>query len=562
MHQQKIKTFFFLFIFFTSHLVFSQQWGDYTYYSVKNSNAAYLIDTNSTVYHTWSGLSPTTAYSSYVLPGGDLIRTVNHSGNSFSGGGMSGEFQKVDYNGNLLWDFAYSTSAYCSHHDICAMPNGNVLLIAYESKTSAEVTQAGSSSTISMWPDKIVEIQQTGLNTGTVVWEWHLWDHLCQSYNSAKDNYVTNTSDHPELFNINFNPVKEIWHANGLDYNPMLDQIVVSAHNANEVYIIDHSTTTAEAASHSGGLGGRGGDFLYRWGKPATYGQSGTAIFNVVHDAHWIPEESVNGGRIVGFNNNGISSTVTSVDQIVTPVDGYNYSYTPNTAYSPSTYTSRLACTGHTNNEGNSFQMPNGNQLVCIAFSGLIYEVDPAGNTIWSVSIPGVVSQAFRYSDCYVNNPPLAIPAITQNGPDLTSSVAAGYQWYLNGVKIPGETNQNFTPVQDGVYLVRVTDSNACGYAYSTNFIFTLTNNISVNNPVEQKFSLYPNPVSGILSINEQFYTGDNFKVMITDAVGKTILTTKNRKSLDLSSYENGMYHISLQTESGLRYTQKIILIK
>ncbi len=560
---QPKKTFSLLVSFFIFVSVsFSQQWGDYTLYSVKNSSVAYLIDTNSTTYHTWSGLSPSTAYSSYLLPGGDLIRTVNHSGNIFSGGAMTGEFEKVDYNGNLLWDFVYSTSAYCSHHDICPLPNGNVLLIAYESKTSAEVTQAGCSASITMWPDKIVEVQQIGLTTGTVVWEWHLWDHLCQSFNSTKDNYVANTSDHPELFNINYNPLKEIWHANGLDYNPVLDQVIISAHNSNEVYIIDHSTTTAEAAGHTGGLGGRGGDFLYRWGKPATYGQSGSAIFNVVHDAHWIPEEYINGGRIVGFNNNGISNSISCVDQIETPLNGYNYLYTPNTAYVPSTYTSRLACTGHTNNEGGSQQLPNGNQLVCVAFSGLIYEVDPAGNTIWSVSIPGVVSQAFRYSDCYVNNQPPPIPAISQNGAVLTSSPAAVYQWYLNGAKISGETSQSYTASQSGIYLVRTTDSNGCVYRYSSNLNYSSTSSVSQNSLLMDKYKIYPNPSTAIVRIENQFSPTASFDVSVSDIAGRTILQMKNINFVDLSHYDGGVYSFLITEEDGDSFTQRIILIK
>jgi len=70
---------------------------------------------------------------------------------------------------------------YVSHHDICPLPNGNVLLIAYERRTAAETTAMGGSSAIEMWPDKIVEIKPTGSTTGDIVWEWKAWDHMQQS---------------------------------------------------------------------------------------------------------------------------------------------------------------------------------------------------------------------------------------------------------------------------------------------------------------------------------------------------------------------------------------------
>jgi len=52
--------------------------------------------------------------------------------------------------------------------------------------------------------------------------------------------------------------------------------VILSAHNYDEVWIIDHSTTTVEATSHAGGRYGRGGDLLYRWGNPQAY-RAGTA---------------------------------------------------------------------------------------------------------------------------------------------------------------------------------------------------------------------------------------------------------------------------------------------
>jgi hypothetical protein len=38
-----------------------------------------------------------------------------------------------------------------------------------------------------------------------------------------------------------------------------------------EILQIMHSTTTVQAATHSGGNSGMGGDILYRWGNPSNY---------------------------------------------------------------------------------------------------------------------------------------------------------------------------------------------------------------------------------------------------------------------------------------------------
>ncbi len=527
----------------------AQQWGDYTLYSVQNTSSTFLLDTNGTTVKTWTHTAAAkTGYSSYLEPGGTLVRAVSRSGNSFTGGPICGQVQKVDYAGNVTWDFVYSTTDYCTHHDIHPMPNGNVLLISYERKTAAQATQAGCSQAIEIWPDKIVEVQPTGATTGTVVWEWHAWDHLVQNVNSAKDNYQTSISAHPELLNINQSTSKDWMHMNGLDYNPILDQITFSCHNLSEIYVIDHSTTTAEAASHSGGNSGKGGDILYRWGKPTNYGATGTAVLNVVHDAHWIPEGVPNSGRLVAFNNYG-TSTKSTVDQVDAPEMGFTYSLTAG-AFTPASYTQRLVSTGQSSNMGNSQQLPNGNQLVCVATSGLIYEVNASGTTLWSKTASGAVPQAFRYNQCYVSNAAPAIPVITDNSGTLSSSSAASYQWYLNGVLMAGETAQTITPSADGVYVVRITDSNGCVYQYSKGFLRgTIVTPTGIQeNTNEQNLNIYPNPGKGIITVDYPAM-GHATTIRVSDVYGRQVMEVRGQSTLDLSALSGGMYYITVSSE-------------
>jgi hypothetical protein len=452
---------------------YGQQWGEYTLYAVQNQTTAYLIDTNNTTYHTWTfGSTKKTGYSSYLMPGGTIVRSVARQGNQLNGGGMTGEVMKADWNGTVLWDYVHSSATYCLHHDICPLSNGNVLMISYDVKTAAQATQAGCSQNITIWSEKIIEVQPTGATTGNIVWEWHAWDHLCQNYNSLKDNYVTSIVMHPELLNINYNTSQDWLHMNGIDYNEELDQIVVSTHNLNELYAIDHSTTTMQAASHAGGNSGKGGDILYRWGNPAAYNATGTNVIHVPHDAHWVPKGCPNEGYLVVFNNNGISNSQSCIDLIAPPYDGYNYSITLGQAFQPSTYTLRRACSGHSNNESNSQQLPNGNMLICMFQSGYIYEINPAGTTIWSKSASGSVSQAFRYSACYVNGTIPATPTISQNGESLVCSQATTYQWYFDGSPIQGATSQIYDPTQNGTYQVLVTNASGCESEISADFYF------------------------------------------------------------------------------------------
>ncbi|MCX6304649.1 MAG: aryl-sulfate sulfotransferase [Bacteroidetes bacterium] len=550
----------------------SQTYDGYTLYFPQGGTKAYLVDLSGNTYHTWTfSASKQTCYASYLLAGGVLLRTVNHQGNSFTGGPISGEVQKVDWNGNVLWDFVYSTTDYCSHHDIHGMPNGNVLLIAYERKSAAQVTQAGCSQGIEMWPDKIVEIQPSGTSGGTVVWEWHAWDHLVQNFDPAKSNYGV-VADHPELLNINYHTSKDWMHMNGVDYNETLDQVTFSSHALNEIYVIDHSTTTAEAASHAGGNSGKGGDLLYRWGNPAAYNTAGTTDFNVVHDAHWVPADNpLFPNALGGFNNKGGTGGKTCVDLVNPPYNGYNYTLVPGTAYAPATYDWRNTYSGNTSpDNGNSQQLPNGNTLICIGMSGFIYEIDSNQVQVWSKSAGSTLAQSFRYPPCFITgtygatatgSPATIAPGgSSQLGVSVTGGVAYTYSWMSNPPGFSsGLQNPVVSPAATTTYYATVKN----GPCSATDSIVITVDGTGIGeSSFRNEIRIFPNPATNWITVTGKRLENTSFTVTIFNALGKVAGTFRNQHTLDLSGLPGGIYYLTLLTGNREYAGEKIILVK
>ncbi len=454
--------------------VMSQQWGMYTFYAKQNNTQAKLVDTNGTIYKTWS-LASSTAYSAYLLPGDTILQTVKYQSGNIGQGGVTGKVRKINWAGTTVWEYAVSDANTQMHHDVCAMPNGNVLLICYEKKTQAEATAKGASSAPSsgIWSEKIIEVAPTGATTGTVVWEWHLWDHLCQSTNSSVSaTYVSSISAHPELMNVNCNLKQDWFHMNGIDYNPQLNQIALSSHEMDEIYIIDHSTTTAQAATHSGGNSGKGGDFLYRWGNPGNYGLSSTGNnsgFNVIHDAHWIPStNSLYPNYLCAYNNNSGGNVKVAIWN--PPYNGYNYTYTAGSIIGPTTVINPTIPSFSAGDMGNSQQLDNGNNLVCNP-TGSIYEVGPTGTVLQTISSANSV-HAYRYTMCYVRGHVASASAsatqvtagtavtlnssatsITETSPTYT------YAWSSTTGFTATTQNPSVSPTTSGTYSVIITNT-------------------------------------------------------------------------------------------------------
>ena len=374
----------------------------YTLFAPKHRTMTYLIDNRGQVVHEWTESQFEPGQAVYLLKNGNLLRCCFTHARGFTRGGEGGRIEEYDWDGNLVWEFDYASHVHMLHHDIAVLPNGNILALAVERKSLDECVAAGFDPRLirdnELYPDYVVEIEPTRPAGGKIVWEWHVWDHLIQDRYPSQANYGT-IAEHPESIDVNCNGrrVPAFWnHMNSIAYNERLDQIVLSVRGCNEIWIVDHSTTTKQAASYTGGRYGKGGGLLYRWGNPAAYkrGDNRDRQLFQQHDAQWIPDGCPGAGNILIFNN-GLERGYSSIEEIAPPVDANgNYEIVRGRAYGPTkpiwNYTAANRADFFSSEISGAHRLPNGNTLICAGVMGTFFEVTPAGETVWKYVNPVV----------------------------------------------------------------------------------------------------------------------------------------------------------------------------
>ncbi len=440
----------------------------------------YLLDNCGRVVNSWTDSLYRPGNSAYLRDDGSLMKTGSRgpAANTFIQAGGAGEVVQIkDWDNQLLWQYVYSDSTHRMHHDIEPLPNGNVLLIAWEYRSAAEAFAAGRDTSMllnnQLWPEQVIEIQPIGTDSGEIVWAWYAWDHLIQDFDSNQDNYG-DPAAHPELIDINYDPTNgfQDWlHFNSIDYNETLDHILISVPRFDEVWVIDHSTTTEEAASHQGGTSGKGGDLLYRWGNPASYGAGSAADQRLYfqHNAHWIAPQAVAGdpdfGKIILFNNRN-PGLFSSADIIQTPVanDG-SYSLT-NGSYLPDSALWKFgdSTANHFYSGGLSGvqRLPNGNTLICSGREGLMFEITPQEETVW------------KYINPLWNGVPAAATDTIPDGSNLV------FRLERYGPNHPAIAGRILTP---GNSIELNPDTALCN-----------SQAVSIDPSIRSSFRLYPNP--------------------------------------------------------------------
>lgn len=405
-----------------------------TLVSPLNSRFAYLIDMDGEVAHRWS-LDSAPGGGFYLLEDGSLLRCGRKDENPrFRGGGIGGLVQRYGFEGELLWQYELADGQRTQHHDVEPLPNGNLLVIVWEHVPRAQVLAAGRHPRAigedGLWPDAVLEIRPEGTRGGEVVWEWRAWDHLVQDLDASRANHGI-VADRPGRIDVNADhrdrppeteaqrrrreqheremralgyvggdeperEPEEGWkkpdwlHTNAVAYQAEFQLIALSTPHLSEVWVIDHSTTTEEARGSTGGRWGRGGDLLYRWGNPRTYGagdDSARRLFRQ-HDPQWIAGETPGELRLIVFNNGPgrPGGERSSVDELVLPFDPRTgFSRAQGRPFGPDApaWSYEDPGTFYSSFISGSQRLPNGNTLICQGRDGRVFEVTRGGRIVW-----------------------------------------------------------------------------------------------------------------------------------------------------------------------------------
>jgi hypothetical protein len=382
----------------------------FTLFTPMQSRVTYLVDAQGESVHTWSSELPS-AGAVALLENGHLLRAVRVRDPVFAAGGVGGRLQELDRDGGVVWDFELASERYLQHHDFEPTPHGTILVLAWERKSIEEAVAAGFDPAVvraPVWSEVVVEIEPAPPSGGRIVWEWHAWDHLVQERFPERANFGSvsaspgrldvavgvqarrpeGPAELAELRALGYGgedededpartqhsqhpPRGRDWiHANALDYDPESDRILVCSRALSELWVIDHSTTIAEAASSTGGRQGRGGDFLARWGNPRNHGAGSADDQRLFfpHDAHWLV-----------FNNGPIGPSregqVSEVVELRAPADGALESVWACTSIDGTGFFSGLL--------SGAQRLPNGNTLVTIGAEARLVEITPAGSSVW-----------------------------------------------------------------------------------------------------------------------------------------------------------------------------------
>ena len=503
----------------------------YTLLAPLTSNQTYLLNNCGEVINQW-----TSAYfpgnSVYLLENGNLLRAGRAANQTINFGGVGGKIQLFDWDGDLLWEYTHNSTTFVQHHDIYPLPNGNILMLSAEVISGLDATNGGRNPNLSIeeevYNEQILELEPVGTNQANIVWTWNVKDHLIQDFDATKNNFG-NVADNPQRLDFNYvnspAPSANWLHVNSIQYSETLDQIILSSRILSEIYIIDHSTTMEESALSAGGIYGKGGDFLYRWGNPEAYrhGTSADRQLFGQHYPHFIPPGLVDEGKILIYNNTP-PSTFSTVDIIDPPSTSPGvYSYDSVNGYGPSIAEWQYSATNEINFSSpilsSGQRLPNGNTLICDGNSGHFYEIDTNDTLVWEYVNPDTANGISTQGDVAVQN---NVFRALKYSPDF-----------------PAFIGRDLTP---GDPIELNPDLSGC-------------ENLGVEDYSVGDLKIYPNPTNNIVNVQSTFPID---KIEIFNTLGSLVKVVLNSNTVELNIAESGIYFMTIHSNNAM-ITKRII---
>lgn len=311
------------------------------------------------------------------LPNGEFLGIFKpETRDGFTFGGGAGILRRVTADQQTLWEYTIASATELAHHDVILLPNGNVMTLVWEEISTAEAQALGAQTQGPIYLEKLIEIDPS---TSQIVWQWRSVDHLVQDIDEHATTYG-NIRQHPRKINLNYNAEIENgdWmHANGIVYDHTRDLVFITVNFYDEVWVIDHSTTTAQATGGEGGNYNVGGDLVYRFGNPAAYDSEGPTIFDRVHHPNFSNESHT---QMLLFSN-GITDEQSRVFELLLPAQ---LTLSPQVDHLPQIVWQFSDPDLFYRIVSGAVKLPNGNVLICEGDFGF-WEINPAGEVVWKM---------------------------------------------------------------------------------------------------------------------------------------------------------------------------------
>jgi hypothetical protein len=245
-------------------------------------------------------------------------------------GGSCAAIQELDWDGNLVWEYRNDML----HHDMERMPNGNTLILLWESlpEGMTEMVKGGQKAEDD-FENMLGELVQEITPDGKVVYEWRSCDVL-----SVDEDVICPLENR-----------KEWTHANSIKVNDEGD-ILISLRLIDDVAIIDRAT----------------GKFKWKWGKG-----------RLSHQHH---PTFLENGNVLIFDNGSHRVHAASHSEVL-EVD-------PNTSEVAWSYKGDPPVSFFSGHISSADRLPNGNTLICEGASGRLFEVTQECKVVWEFNNP------------------------------------------------------------------------------------------------------------------------------------------------------------------------------